>query len=142
MEEKNYQEYKVTEKKTASISLDGGKTFSEKKYWKAPSKPYIVIEWFYKEKYILAEIIRESDLEIICREITYTEFDIEFSLTGLDVGWNEKSGYAVIKYKNLESFTESRCQFVYDEVLNSEAKAYFKAKKKEWKQKRKKNSSE
>ncbi|MGN0676460.1 MAG: hypothetical protein ACI4K5_01795 [Ruminococcus sp.] len=142
MEEKNYREYIETEQKISDISFDGGKSFSEKKYWKAPSKPYIVIEWFRKEKYILAEVIGEKNACLLCRHIKSTEFDLEFSLTNLNIGWNEKSGYAVIKYKNLESFTENRYELVYDEILNSEAKAYFKAKKKEQKQKRKENNSD
>lgn len=142
MEEKNYREYIETEQKISDISFDGGKSFSQKKYWKAPSKPYIVIEWFRKEKYILAEIIGEKNSCLLCRHIKSTEFDLEFSLTNFRIGWNEKSGYAVITKKLLEYFTEKHCYLVYDEALNSEAKAYYKAKKKERKQKRKESSSD
>lgn len=142
MEEKNYREYIETEPEISDISFDGGKSFSQKKYWKAPSKPYIVIEWFRKEKYILAEVIGEKNTCLLCRHIRCTEFDLEISLTNINVGWNEKSGYALITYKNLEMFKENHYKLVYDEILDSEAKAYFKAKKNEWKQKRKENNSD
>ena len=141
MEEKNYREYIETEQKISDISFDGRKSFSQKKYWKAPSKPYIVIEWFRKEKYILAEVIGEKNACLLCRHIKSTEFDLEISLTNISVGWNEKSGYALMTYKNLESFTANHYKLVY-EVLYGEAKEYFKAKKKEQKQKRKQNDSE
>ena len=142
MEEKNYREYIETEPEISDISFDGGKSFSQKKYWKAPSKPYIVIEWFRKEKYILAEVIGEKNACLLCRHIKSIELDLEISLTNINVGWNEKLGYALMTYKNLEMFTENHYKLVYDEVLYSEAKEYFRAKKKEWKQNRKKNDSE